>query len=135
MPIRIFICYARKDEALLNELKAHLEPLRREGLIRLWYDRDISAGTEWEHEISKHLNEAQIILLLVSPEFMASDYCYGVEMKQALERHEYGKARVVPIILRPVVITSATLSSRGPSIVGIVIEVVVGVIPGIGIFR
>src|SRR5215472_14257957 len=102
MPISIFICYARKDEALLNELKTHLKPLERQGLIRLWYDRDISIGTEWEPQIMRHLNTAQVVLLLVSPDFMNSDYCYSIEMKRALERHERGQARVIPIILRPV---------------------------------
>ena len=102
MPINIFICYTRKDEALLNELKSHLEPLRQEGLIHVWYDRDIGIGTEWEPQIMRHLNTAQVVLLLVSPDFMASKYCYGIEMKRALERHELGQARVIPIILRPV---------------------------------
>lgn len=102
MAAKIFCCYAREDEALLNKLWAHLRPLQREGLIELWHDRDISAGAEWDREISEHLNAAQIILLLVSPDFMNSDYCYGVEMKHALERHARGEARVIPIILRHV---------------------------------
>ena len=102
MPISIFICYARKDEALLNELKAHLKSLQREGYISLWYDRDISIGTEWEPQIMHHLNTARMVLLLVSPDFMNSDYCYSIEMKRALERHKKGQARVIPIILRPV---------------------------------
>ena len=102
MAIEIFFCYAHEDELLLKKLKAHLRPLQRNDLIDVWYDRDISAGTEWEREIDKHLNTAQIILLLVSPDFMDSDYCYGIEMKQAMERHERGEASVIPIILRPV---------------------------------
>ena len=102
MPVKIFICYARKDEAFLNKLKAHFKPLQHESLIDLWYDRDISAGTEWEREISKQLDLAQIILLLISPDFMNSKYCYSVEMKRAIERHEQGDARVIPIILRHV---------------------------------
>ncbi len=61
------------------------------------------AGTEWEYEIDKHLNTASIILLLISSDFIASSYCYGREMKRALERHELGEARVIPIILRPVI--------------------------------
>ena len=65
--IEVFFCYAREDEALLNKLKTHLRPLQRQGLIDVWYDREISAGTEWEQEIKQHLNTAQIILLLVSP--------------------------------------------------------------------
>lgn len=102
MSVKIFFCYAHEDEVLLNKLKTHLRPLQRQGLINLWYDRDISAGTEWESEISQHLNSAQIILLLVSPDFMNSDYCYGIEMQRAIERHERKEACVIPVILRPV---------------------------------
>src|SRR5690242_18483104 len=98
MAVKLFFCYAHEDEPLLNNLKTHLRPLQREGLINIWYDRDISAGTEWEEEIDRHLNEANIILLLVSPDFMDSDYCYGTEMQRALERHERGEARVIPVI-------------------------------------
>ena len=74
MPVTIFFCYAHEDEALLNKLKSHLRPLQRQGEIDVWHDRDISAGSEWELEIKKHLNEAYIILLLVSPDFIDSDY-------------------------------------------------------------
>src|SRR5947209_9429655 len=101
MPINIFICYARKDEILLNKLKAHLMSLHLAGLIDIWHDREISAGTEWQREIDQQLNSAQIILLLVSPDFMSSPYCYSVEMKRALERQEQREARVIPVILRP----------------------------------
>ena len=102
MPVKIFFCYAHEDEALLNKLKTQLSPLQRQGLIDVWHDREISAGTEWEREITEHLNTAQIILLLVSPDFMNSDYCYSIEMKRAIERHELGEARVIPVILRPI---------------------------------
>ncbi len=102
MSVTIFFCYAHEDEALLNKLKAHLRPLQRQGLIDVRHDRDINAGTEWEQEIKKHLNEANVILLLVSPDFMDSDYCYSIEMQRALERHQRGEARVIPIILRHV---------------------------------
>ena len=102
MPIKIFFCYAHENEPLLKKLKSHLRPLQREGLIDIWHDRDISAGMEWEKAIDENLNTAQIILLLVSPDFMNSDYCYSIEMKRALERHVAGEARVIPIILRPV---------------------------------
>ena len=102
MPFKIFFCYAHEDEPLLNKLKSHLSPLRRQGLIKMWHDRDISAGTEWEQEIKEQLNTARIILLLISPDFMDSDYCYGIEMQRALERDKRGEALVIPIILRPV---------------------------------
>ncbi len=100
--IEIFCCYARRDQPLLNKLKAHLMPLQHQGLITIWADIDIDAGIEWEKEIKKHLDTAQIILLLISPDFMNSAYCYSIEMKRALERHDRGEARVIPIILRPV---------------------------------
>ena len=99
MPVNIFFCYAREDEPLLTKLKSHLVPLKRQGLIDFWYDREISAGAEWEHEISQQLNMAQIILLLVRPDFMNSDYINNVELKRAIERHERGEARVIPVIL------------------------------------
>ncbi len=100
--IEIFFSYAHEDERLRNELAKQLSLLKREGLITEWYDRQISPGREWASEINTHLNTAQIILLLVSADFMASNYCYGIEMKRALERHETGEARVIPVILRPV---------------------------------
>ncbi len=102
MATKIFFSYAHEDELLLKKLKTHLRPLQRQGLIDVWHDRDISAGSEWEQEIDKQINTANIILLLVSPDFMNSDYCYSVEMKRAMERHARGEARVIPVILRPV---------------------------------
>src|SRR2546425_5088992 len=99
MSVEIICCYARKDQQLLEELKIHLEPLQREGLISIWNDTDISPGANWEEEIHKHLDSAQIVLLLVSPDFIKSDYCYSVEMKLALERKE---VIVIPVILRHV---------------------------------
>jgi TIR domain-containing protein len=99
MPVKIFFCYAHEDESLLKKLKVHLMPLQRQGLIAPWYDRDISAGTEWEQEIKEQLNSAQIILLLVSPDFIASDYVNNVELKRAIERHNSGEACVIPVIL------------------------------------
>jgi tetratricopeptide (TPR) repeat protein len=100
--IEIFYSYAHEDEDLRKELEKHLVSLQRQGIIAAWHDRLISAGTEWEHEIDSHLNTAGIILLLISASFIASKYCYSIEMKRALERHETKEARVIPIILRPV---------------------------------
>jgi hypothetical protein len=99
--IDIFFSYAHEDETLRNELAKQLKLMKRQGLINEWYDRDIDAGTEWKYEIDEHLNNAQIILLLVSPDFIISDYCYDIEMMRAMERHEAREARVIPVILRP----------------------------------
>ncbi len=99
--IEIFYSYSHKDERLRDELDTHLSLLRRQKLITGWYDRAIEGGEELDGEIAEHLNSAPIILLLVSPAFMASDYCYEKEMMRAMERHEAKQARVIPIILRP----------------------------------
>ena len=98
--MQIFYVYAHKDEQLRNELEVHLSALRRQGFIQNWHDRQISAGKEWELEIERELGNANVILLLVSADFLASDFCYGREMKRVLERHEISQARVVPIMLR-----------------------------------
>lgn len=98
--VEIFYSYSHRDERFRNELVNHLANLRRNGLVRDWHDRKIGAGKEWSGEINEHLNSAQLILLLVSADFMASDYCNGVEVKRALERHEANEARVIPVLLR-----------------------------------
>jgi len=100
--IQIVFCYAHKDEKLLKELKAHLVVLQRLKMTSVWHDRDITAGMEWERETNAYLNTADIILLLISPDFLASEYCYSVEMGQAMERHEREGIYVIPILLRPV---------------------------------
>ena len=100
MAARVFISYAHKDEALLNELAAQLKILERNGVIEHWHDRKIVPGEEWDHKIRSELEKADIILLLVSHDFINSDYCWGVEVAQAIARHHAGTARVIPIILR-----------------------------------
>ena len=99
-PVRLFYCYSHDDMKLRNKLELHLGLLKREGLLAGWHDREILPGKEWEGQIDRNLNIAQIVLLLVSASFISSDYCYKVEMKRALERHKAGECRVVPIILR-----------------------------------
>lgn len=105
--IEVFYSYSHQDENLRNELVKHLSSLKRQGIVSDWHDRMIEAGDEWRRQIDSHLETAEIILLLVSADFLASDYCYEIEMKRALERHEKGEARVIPIILRRVDWTSA----------------------------
>ena len=100
--VEVLCCYAREDQKYLNELKKHLIPLQKQGLISIWNDADITPGTNWDWQINEHLNKAQIILLLISPAFIASDYCYSGEMIRAMERHDNDEAQVIPIILRPV---------------------------------
>ncbi len=101
IPISIFYSYSHRDKAYRDKLKTHLSVMRRQGLISEWHDQDIIPGQEWTDEINKHLKTADVILLLVSPDFMDSDYCYSMEMEYAIQRHETGEACVIPIILRP----------------------------------
>ena len=98
---RLFFSYSHRDEELRNELEIHLASLKRQKVIETWHDRKIPAGSEFAHEISKELEAADIILLLVSPYFIASDYCYDIELKHALEKHDAGEAAVIPVILHP----------------------------------
>ena len=100
--IEVFYSYAHEDEELVKELRKHLSILKRQGVIREWYDREITAGTDWKGQLDQHLNSSGVILLLVSAAFLASDYCYDVEMTRALERHDQGEAHVIPVLLRKV---------------------------------
>lgn len=100
-PLEIFCCYAREDQMMLEQLKKHLMLLQRQSQIVIWSDTDLNAGIEWEKELHQHLESANIILLLISPDFMSSDYCYSTEMQRAIERHEQSSAKVIPILLRP----------------------------------
>lgn len=101
-PIRLFYSYAREDEVFRQALDKHLSALKRTGVIAPWHDRRIVPGVDWAREIDKHLEDAHLILLLVSADFLHSDYCWGVEMKRALDMHKAGSARVVPVMVRPV---------------------------------
>lgn len=99
-PIEVFLSYAREDGQLAQQFKKHLSNLQLQGLIT-WYDLDMTPpGVNWREDINRHLDTAQIILLLISPDFLASNYAYE-EMQRALERDTAGTARVIPIMLRP----------------------------------
>jgi GUN4-like/TIR domain len=99
--ISVFLSYSRKDKDMLDKLITYLAALRRTGKITTWHDRDIEAGSEWEPELLRQMDTADIILLLISADFMASDYCYGKELQRAIERHDRKEVRVIPVILRP----------------------------------
>src|SRR5215212_3893767 len=101
-PVKVFISYSHKDERFREQLQEHLYAAKRQGLIEDWHDRKIAPGEEWQDLINENLETSEIILLLVSSSFIASPYSYDKEMKRALEKHEAGQARVIPIILRPV---------------------------------
>ena len=98
MMISLLFSYSHRDESLRNELEIHLAMLKRQEVVHVWHDRRIPAGNDVDPSISEHLEEAQIILLLVSPYFLASDYCYDIEMTRAMEKHRDGSACVIPVI-------------------------------------
>jgi hypothetical protein len=100
--VNVFVSYAHRDERLRDELDKHLSALRRSAVIASWHDRKISPGAELDCEVDHHLKSCDLVLLLISPDFMNSDYCYRREMRAALKRHAKGLTRVIPIILRPV---------------------------------
>ncbi|MFK8004883.1 MAG: FISUMP domain-containing protein [Saprospiraceae bacterium] len=100
-PIEIFIAYSRKDSNLMEQLRTHLRPLEQRGMAKIWYDGIIEAGKDWKNEIKTHLDKAEIILLLISADFMDSDYCNDNEMLEAFKKKEESESKVIPIILRP----------------------------------
>ena len=100
MSKKIFISYSHKDETHRGELEVHLAMLKRKELVSVWHDRKIVAGDDWKNEIDNNLESADIILFLISPDFLASEYCYDIEVKKAMERHQAGLAKIISIIVR-----------------------------------
>jgi hypothetical protein len=103
-PVNVFISYSHADESYRTGLQKHLAGLQRQGVIRALHDRVILAGSEPMTEINEYIMQARVILLLISPDFLNSNYCYELEMTQAISRHASGDACVIPIILRPVLL-------------------------------
>jgi hypothetical protein len=112
--VKVFFSYHKQDEKLRQALEMHLSILKRKGFIYTWHFRKLHAGMEQVKEINAHLNTAHIILLLVSPHYIDSDYCFEIEVKRAMERHEAREATVIPIILRPVDWTETPFSKLEP---------------------
>jgi hypothetical protein len=99
-PVELFIAYSHKDEEWRKALDPSLKIMERSGHIKRWHDREIAPGDDWRKEIDKNLSRAQIILLLISRDFLASDYCHDIELQKAMKRHDAGDAVVIPIIFR-----------------------------------
>jgi len=100
--VDIFLLYSHEDEEMKKEFLKHMAILRRTGRALVWHDRDIEGGEEIHKQVDAHLAAANIILMLISASFIASDYCYSEKMQDAMKRHERGTAKVVPIIIKPV---------------------------------
>src|SRR5437763_238459 len=101
MAWQLFYSYSHKDIDLRDRLGTYLAPLKQQQKISEWHDRKIEPGANWETEISSHLESAHLILLLVSADFLASEYCFGVEMDKAMSRLKRGSVKVVPVLLKP----------------------------------
>ncbi len=100
-PKRLFVSYSHADGQLLGRFQKHLAQLQREGSISGWYDRDIRAGTRFDDEIERELAQADIFVACVSPDYIASNYCYERELTSALQREDRGELAIVPVILEP----------------------------------
>ena len=100
-PKKIFFSYSKHDRQFLEELQVHMSLLRRNGKIQPWNDHDILPGEEWDEKIRQELGSADVILLLISANFLATDYIWEVELEKAMARHEKGEARVIPVVIRP----------------------------------
>ena len=98
--LNLFVSYSHADEEAKNDLLKHLEPLRRLQIVKAWHDRMLKPGEDWGKKISENLEKADIILLLVSIDFINSPYCYDIELERAIERHTNGESVVIPVILR-----------------------------------
>lgn len=100
MTKKVFISYSHKDESFRSDLEEHLSMLRRSGVISIWHDRKIISGDDWKGKIDENLNGSDIVLFLISSSFLASDYCYDIEVKQAMENKIAGKCQIISIIIR-----------------------------------
>lgn len=98
---KLFISYSHRDERYREQLVTHLAGLRRQGVIADWHDRKIVPGEQWRDAIDQNLDAADCVLLLISADFLASDYCYSIEMQRTLEKHRQGRVLVIPVIVRP----------------------------------
>ena len=110
-PLRAFVSYAHEDDAYLKPLQKQLRRLEKKGFVKAWTDRELRAGADWNREINAQLDEAELILFLVSDDLLDSDYVDGVEMTKALQRHDAGLARVVPIVVRTCAWTEERIGS------------------------
>ncbi|HEX4707682.1 MAG TPA: toll/interleukin-1 receptor domain-containing protein [Candidatus Udaeobacter sp.] len=99
-PLKIFYSYAHEDRTLRAELGKHLANCRSQRLCQDWSDGDIVPGDDWDAEIKDKLRTSDIILLLISADFLNSKYVESVEIREAMQRHQAAEARVIPIILR-----------------------------------
>ncbi len=101
-PFHVFLSFAHEDRTFRDDLDKHLTVLQRLGLIDDWHRQEIAPGDDWQKVMAERLNQADIILLFITPDYLTSNYCYDVQMPHAMKKHEAGEARVIPLYLRPI---------------------------------
>ena len=99
--LHLFFSFVKQDQSYLDEIEKGLTMLKRQGYISIWDERMISAGAEWRREVEEHLDLADIILLLISQDYLNSDFSYEIELKRAMERYNAGGVRIIPILINP----------------------------------
>ena len=99
-PLQLFLSYAHEDSNVAAELRNHLAPLRHDKIVRAWYDHDLVAGSDWDKEIQRQLEDSALVIVLISSAFLASSYAYGKELAHAIDLHKRGVLRVIPVIAR-----------------------------------
>jgi hypothetical protein len=99
--MKAFISYSHQDTQSLDLLHKHLTQLQREGAITAWTDNEIMVGGNLNQDISSALTSSNLFIALLSPDYIASDYCYEKEFQRAIELNEQGKIIIVPVILEP----------------------------------
>jgi hypothetical protein len=99
-PLRLFLSYAHEDSNVAAELRKHLAPLRHDMVVSDWYDHDLVAGSNWDKEMQRQLENSALVLVLISSDFLASSYAYGKELVHAIDLHKRGLLRVIPVIVR-----------------------------------
>jgi TIR domain len=99
-PATVFISYAHEDAHLFKQLQTHLTILKRQNVIHTWHEGMIAAGEDWRTKAQRELAAADVVLLLASPDFLASDYLYSEHLTRAIERHQRHEMKVIPIIVR-----------------------------------
>ena len=107
---RVFISYSHKDNAYRDELVAHLASLEKTGVMDTWHDRKITPGQDWSDAIDDNLARSDVIVVLASADFLASDYCSGIELERALARNSSKRSVLVPVIVRPCTLSASPLA-------------------------